>query len=483
MDADFAKIFAMLETNLPHWTPAIGALAVTSFIVLISGLFTGARKILFQSLCFAVAFAVALGKVISEKDLFEALWKDYIALSDDLKLALAVTAIGFAYFGGAMYIAGVTVGEIPSDDSNDTPATLDCVVAFDVPTSIPADDTKLFEWMFDRIKDEIIKDLPTIYELPKEAVAWTEKQVNYNVAGGKMNRGLATVSVHKTLALATGTPLTNKIRMQVAALGWCVEYLQAFFLVADDVMDASLTRRGNPCWFRLPDVQLVAINDSFILESFVFKILKRYLGGEKYYHQLVDLFIEATRQTEFGQLLDLTSQPQGGGIDLNRFTIERYCSIVKYKTAFYSFYLPVALGMIVSGITKRSHFDKAREILCIMGEYFQVQDDVLDCYGAPEVIGKVGTDIQDNKCSWLVVQALKKATPEQRRVLEENYGKHDESKIQKVKKLFNEMKLRELFEKYEHDSYERIQTLMGEVKDMPREVFEFLLRKIYKRAK
>ena len=32
--------------------------------------------------------------------------------------------------------------------------------------------------------------------------------------------------------------------------------------------------------------------------------------------------------------------------------------------------------------------------------------------------GKIGTDIEDNKCSWLVVQALKKVTAEQREVLE-----------------------------------------------------------------
>lgn len=60
-------------------------------------------------------------------------------------------------------------------------------------------------------------------------------------------------------------------------------------------MDDSVTRRGQPCWFRLEEVKLIAINDSFILESFVYKILKKYFGDEHYYYQLVDLFIEVTR--------------------------------------------------------------------------------------------------------------------------------------------------------------------------------------------
>ncbi|GCB86856.1 hypothetical protein scyTo_0027556, partial [Scyliorhinus torazame] len=47
-----------------------------------------------------------------------------------------------------------------------------------------------------------------------------------------------------------------------------------------------------------------------------------------------------------------------------------------------------------------------------------LQDDYLDCYGDPEVTGKIGTDIQDNKCSWLVVQALGRVNTAQRQLLE-----------------------------------------------------------------
>ena len=141
------------------------------------------------------------------------------------------------------------------------------------------------------------------------------------------------------------------------------------------------------------------------------------------------------------------------------------------------------MGMLMSGIQSKAAYDTARRILLIMGEYFQVQDDYLDCYGDPAVIGKVGTDIQDNKCSWLVVQALERCSESQLVILQQNYGVWNDPKVAKIKALYNELNLPQVFADYEEESYRMIQAELDQVTDMPRQVFDLLLEKIYKRSK
>jgi hypothetical protein len=102
----------------------------------------------------------------------------------------------------------------------------------------------------------------------------------------------------------------------------------------------------------------------------------------------VDLFHEVTYATTMGQNLDMLTAPDGVD-NFEAYNMTRYCQIVKFKTAFYTFYLPTACALQLSGVTAEKHYLSARNICLMIGEFFQIQDDYLDCYGAPEVIGKV----------------------------------------------------------------------------------------------
>ena len=143
-------------------------------------------------------------------------------------------------------------------------------------------------------------------------------------------------------------PLTPQEIADAATLGWTIEFLQAFFLVADDVMDESETRRGQPCWYKtLDSAWYIAINDAVTIESLTYKIIKKHFSyNSQICLQLLDLLIETTIQTELGQLSDTMCDI----LELKDLTPERWQLIVKYKTSFYSFYLSVAFAMCLKGV-------------------------------------------------------------------------------------------------------------------------------------
>lgn len=230
---------------------------------------------------------------------------------------------------------------------------------------------------------------------------------------------------------------------------------------------------------------MVAINDGFMLEMSIYVLLKQHFRTHPSYADMIDLFHTTTFQTEIGQLCDLLTAPEDH-VDLDNFTPEKQRFIVIYKTAYYSFYLPVALSLHYLSLATPANLKTCEDILIPLGEYFQNQDDYLDVYGSPETIGKIGTDIQDNKCSWVINQALKKANPQQRKVLDECYGRKDKEKEKKVKEVFEELELERVYKEYEEDFGKRIRKLIegvDESEGLKRSVFEGFLGKIYGRTK
>lgn len=344
---------------------------------------------------------------------------------------------------------------------------------------------KRFLSIFPKLVEEL-KEILVNYGVPDDGIAQYEKSLNYNTPGGKLNRGLSVVDTYVILkGVSSPIDLSDLEYHNVAILGWCVELLQAYFLVADDMMDKSITRRGQPCWYRLKDVGDLAINDAFMLEGAIYCLLKNNFRKYSYYIDLIELFHDVTFQTEVGQLMDLITAPEDS-VDLNRFSLTKHSFIVTYKTAFYSFYLPVALAMFASGVSDEKDLKQARDILIPLGEYFQIQDDYLDCFGSPEDIGKIGTDIQDNKCSWVINMALKLCSPDQRIILDEHYGKKNLESEKKCKEVFYDLNIEAIYHEYEEKISKELREKIAQVDEsrgFKGFVLTAFLNKVYGRTK
>ncbi|XP_035666671.1 farnesyl pyrophosphate synthase-like isoform X2 [Branchiostoma floridae] len=425
-------------------------------------------------------------------------------------------------------------------------------------------DVKRFDEVFHQLVTKLIDEDAKNPEI-SDAMVRFRQVLEYNCPGGKRNRGLSVITSYRFLV--SSDQLTEENIHRAMVVGWCIEWLQAFFLVLDDIMDQSQTRRGQPCWYRVEEVGNMAINDACYIESCIYRLLGRFCRGQPYYVDLLELFQGTTYKTIVGQSLDLITSPDGK-VNLSNFTEERYNAIVKYKTAFYSFHLPVAAAMYMAGITSKESHENAKTILLEMGRFFQIQDDYLDCYGDPAVTGKVGTDVEENKCSWLVVQALRLVDARQRTTLQvclfvclfvclregwdrrggeqvqlaggagttagrrpatsyatglfvclfvcgkvgtgveenkcswlvvqalrlvdarqratlqENYGQNDPAKVAAVKQLYQELRLQDEFWKFEESSYSQLMQLINSSSlDLPKDMFVEFARKIYKRQK
>lgn len=114
------------------------------------------------------------------------------------------------------------------------------------------------------------------------------------------------------------------------------------------------------------------MNDSILVENGLYAILKKHFSGLPSYVPALELFHDATLKAAMGQTLDFFAKKEGKP-DLNAFTMSRYNAIVKYRTSYYSFYLPVALAMFLSSRFEPEMHRQARTILMEMGHFYQVQ--------------------------------------------------------------------------------------------------------------
>lgn len=343
---------------------------------------------------------------------------------------------------------------------------------------VEQDQGQAFIALYPKMAQDVMDEVQQL-GLPVNSTQWIARAFEFSIWGGKMSRG----KMVPQMALALGAHSEVQLH-QARIVGWCLEVLQAAFLVVDDVCDQAETRRGKPAYYKLPEVGPGrAVNDGLLLESFVFRLLRRHLREHPAYVDLIELFRESIFVTECGQLMDLNAPPQSITDVEERFTLEHYRKMVACKTSHYTFYLPVACSLFLTGKATTASLAEARAVCDSIGEFFQVQDDILGCWGDEVTTGKGNNDVAERKCTWLAVTALQKCrNPAQTLALQQGLIAAD---TEAVTEIYEDLMMREAFLDHAADSVGAIreQLASADLLGGVRPVLEAVLNKMHGRVR
>ncbi|KAK5650963.1 hypothetical protein RI129_001992 [Pyrocoelia pectoralis] len=328
------------------------------------------------------------------------------------------------------------------------------------------------------ILPNLVKDLTggSMYQEDFEIARRFANVLEYNTRNSRKLYSFITIALYKLME--DPNELTDGNVRLANILGWCAELLLTASLIGDDIIDSSKMRRGLPCWYLIKDVGMKAINDAMWIENGIYVILRKYFKNHHHYLPIIELLHEAMHNIMVGQTLD-TLTMRDGVPQLSTFTFNTYSSIVKYKTGTL-FTFPAGLALYLKSCYDQHLHKDIHNLFLKIGHYFQVQNDYFDCFGDSTIMGKNGTDIECGKCTWLIVEALKRVSQQQRNVLEINYGKPSPEKVNAVRTLYEELNLPKVYTSYQDDIFYELQNHIKKMSPtLPREFFYNVVHSIY----
>ncbi|MFG1850201.1 polyprenyl synthetase family protein [Actinomadura geliboluensis] len=237
-------------------------------------------------------------------------------------------------------------------------------------------------------------------------LGWTDEHGRPAAAGGKALRpALALLS-----ARAAGAPPETALPGAVA-----VEFVHAFSLLHDDIMDGDRTRRHRPAAWTVFGPSAAILGGDALLALSEELLLDQQTRGA---HWAARALTAATQRLISGQAYDLGFEQRAD------VTLDEVVAMAADKTGALLACACSIGAMLGEGptplVTGLTGFGAE------MGLAFQLVDDLLGIWGSPETTGKpVLSDLRARKKSLPVVYALNAGTPESAR-LAELYGKPDQ---------------------------------------------------------
>lgn len=193
-----------------------------------------------------------------------------------------------------------------------------------------------------------------------------------------------------------------------------IEHFHTAALVHDDIEDASLTRRDEPCMHVDVGTPL-AINAGDLALSLVCgTVVHDPLLDDNTKVKVLELLVDMTTRTIEGQALDI-GWARDGRFDL---TVDDYLTMARHKTAYYSGMMPLMIGAVIGGGTEQQ-VRTLGDFGLAVGTAFQIQDDVLNLVGTKESTRKdFRSDLTEAKRTLVAVHALSRGGPDAVRLKE-----------------------------------------------------------------
>ncbi len=182
-----------------------------------------------------------------------------------------------------------------------------------------------------------------------------------------------------------------------------IEYFHNFTLIHDDVMDKAPVRRGFTTLH-----EKYNLNTAILSGDVLFIKACEYLGkvAPQHFKRTFDIYIKTAIEVCEGQQYDIDFETQ------KEVTQEHYIEMIRLKTSVL-LAASMQIGAILGGASDEDA-DTLYSYAENLGIAFQIQDDILDCYGDEALVGKQpGGDIIQNKKTLLLIEALKKSASAQ----------------------------------------------------------------------
>lgn len=214
-----------------------------------------------------------------------------------------------------------------------------------------------------------------------------------------------------------------------------IETFHNFTLLHDDLMDQSPIRRGKPTVYRKwsPNTAILSGDAMNILAWRYF--LKT---PHSRLHEILQVFEKTSMEICEGQQYDMDFEQR------NDVSISEYMEMIRLKTAVL-LGCALKIGALYSN-APNSDIDLIYNFGIKIGLAFQLRDDLLDAYGDVATFGKqTGTDIRDNKKTYLYLHAIEKASEEQRTRLQQLFSTTPddaEDKVREVLNLYHQLDIR-----------------------------------------